>query len=282
LRCKTSYAKFSQVSHHKQSYSREIGIIQGETVVKKLSNKENKKAFQKKSRRKYDCPPQLEAFLIKMNWIEPKKRLEEFSDVLVLSQQENANLNELEITRAALKRCLEDLPVEFQNFVKYGVPKLPEDFLEILALSTGDILTDISNQVFRYEDFRLSSLKLSRLVMLREKHNAAYAARAISEDFNSKVLLQVDENGIIQVTSDSFGEAINGVNFDRIRSCKICERVFWATNVNSKACSPKHASNLRLQKSRQLNKEKRQENRDLENEKRRDNYAYKKKLKKGK
>jgi hypothetical protein len=251
-------------------------------VVKNFSNKKDKKAYPVKSRKKYDCPPQLKDLLTKMNWLEPELTLWVFNDALRLTRAEKPHLDGYKALQASFEICLTDLPVEFQNFIKYGVPILPKDNIEMLALVAGDVITDINNRIFRYEDFRLSRLKLSRLAMFNKKEfDLVYGAMAISQDFGGTGILRVDENGIVHIVNDSFGEAINGVIIDRIRSCEICERVFWATNVNSKACSPKHAANLRLQKSRKINKEKRKENRNLENAKRRETYKNKKELKKG-
>lgn len=252
-------------------------------LVKTFSGKNDKKAYSKQTRKQYHCPPKLEDLLTKMNWFEPDKTLMEFGDALVLIRSEKPYLDFYKAQKEAFEMCLTNLPVEFQNYVKYGLPTLPKDKIEILKLVTGDVLTDLNNQISRYEDFRLSRLKLSRLAMFNKpKFDGVNLATVITEDFGNTGILQVDEKGIIHIVNDSFGEAIDGVILDRIRSCEFCQRVFWATNINSKACSPNHAANLRNQKSRQRNKANRKENGDLENEKRRKNYRYSKKLKKGK
>jgi hypothetical protein len=255
--------------------------------VKNSSAQVVKKQYRIRHRRKYDCPLKLEALLTKMNWLEPEITLWTFNDALRLVRDEKPNLSDYEAIQEALKICLDGLPKKLQNLVKYGVPILPEDDAEKRKLFTYDFLTDIHNRILRYEDFRLSRLKLSRLAYFYEKDKerelrADYSVRTINEDFGGTGNLQVDEKGIVNIVNDSFGEAINGVILDRVRRCEICERVFWAANVNSKACSPNHASNLRNRQSRMRNKEKRQENRELDNAKRREIYAYKKKLKKGK
>lgn len=256
-------------------------------MVKRKSAKNDKKAYRGKSRRVCECPPKLKTLLERMNWLEPTRTLWFFNEALALIKSEKPDLGDYETLQEAFKLCLDGLPIELQNYVNYGVSILPKEKSELLPFFTGDIFTDTNNRIFRYEEFRLSRLKLSRLAYIYENFNqqnsgASYAVRAINEDFGGAGILKVDEKGIVNLVSDSFGEAISGMILDRIRRCAICKRVFWAVNINSKACSSAHAANLRNQKSRMRNKEKRDQNKELENKKRRENYAYNKKLKKGK
>lgn len=105
---------------------------------------------------------------------------------------------------------------------------------------------------------------------------------AINEDFGGTGILQINENGVIQIINDSFGEAINGVILDRIRRCVICERVFWARYKNSKNCSPNHGEIYFNRQARMRNKELRENERELVNEKRRTTNRRKKQQKQGK
>lgn len=248
----------------------------------------DKKPYRNRKRRKYECPLKLKILLEKMNWINQSgEKLWVFNDALTLIKTEKPNIDDYEALQEAFRICLANFPVEMQNYVNYGVPKLTTDDLEIIKLSPSDILTDINNRILRYEDFRLSSEKLFRLVHLYQTSRkrgwgADFSVRAINEDFGGTGILQIDENGIVHIINDSFGEAINGVILDRLRRCEICERVFWAENKNSKTCSPNHAANLRNRQSRMRNKELREESKDLVNEKRRLTNKRKKEQRQGK
>lgn len=73
---------------------------------------------------------------------------------------------------------------------------------------------------------------------------------------------------IVKVIPSQFFLAIDGVDADRIRACKICNAVFWAIRKDSESCSPHCYNTLR----QRLHREK---NREIINERRRANYSYK-------
>jgi hypothetical protein len=53
----------------------------------------------------------------------------------------------------------------------------------------------------------------------------------------ASVDLVVDGRGQLGLSQNPVLEALVGVRADRIRSCNICNRVFWAPRVNSECCS---------------------------------------------
>ena len=54
----------------------------------------------------------------------------------------------------------------------------------------------------------------------------------------TSVDLVVDEDGRIKLSKGPVLEALDGERAaDRIRSCVICERIFWAPRINSECCS---------------------------------------------
>ncbi len=243
-------------------------------MVEIFSDKSNKKPYRKKSRKEFECPSKLDELLAKMSWLEASVTLQPFIGVRRMFEMEHPNLDQFEVLQLALEECLKESPDELKNFVQ-NVPQY-EFFLERITVQTR-----------RYEDYRLSRLKLSRFVMLKGNKNIgkSKALEAINEEFGGAGRYELDEKkDIVEIGFDSFGEAITDkrVILDRVRSCEICKRVFWAVNKNSNACSPSHADNLRNRKSRKIKKERTKEKKDLENAKRRKNYEYKKKLKKGK
>jgi predicted nucleic acid-binding Zn ribbon protein len=51
------------------------------------------------------------------------------------------------------------------------------------------------------------------------------------------------------------GEILRGIEYDRLRSCAICEKIFWAKNKNSETCSEPCRNALRQRRHRKKNKE---------------------------
>ncbi len=84
--------------------------------------------------------------------------------------------------------------------------------------------------------------------------------------------VQLKREGTIGKVHKGLSEAVIGVDLDRIRTCEICEQVFWANYKNSFTCSTPCLNALRQRRHRKTNKE-------AINEKRRANYDRNKKLK---
>jgi len=57
--------------------------------------------------------------------------------------------------------------------------------------------------------------------------------------FEAKVSLAIDRNGDLIVPEVPLLDALKGIRADRIRSCEICSRIFWAPRINSECCSEK-------------------------------------------
>jgi hypothetical protein len=54
--------------------------------------------------------------------------------------------------------------------------------------------------------------------------------------FVVSVNLVVNEDGLLTASDNPLLGALRGVRADRIRSCKVCRRIFWAPRVNSECC----------------------------------------------
>jgi hypothetical protein len=258
--------------HGKSSKNKNNHTNTAESVVKTFCVKTTKQPS-RNSRKKFACPEKLRDLLERMNLLDPKPRLIEWNEAQLLTRSHYPHLQGYDFLQASFARCLEDLPKELKTFVSTG--KL------VPTVVDSSFNNSIVVQIQRYEDFRLSSLKLIRLAHLAKHFGDSHALRVISEDFASTYVLRVDENGIVYA-SDSFLEVINGVMLDRIRCCEICERVFWAYRKDSFTCSPKHSDIRRKRKSYNNIKKKRTKELDLINAKRRENDDYKKRLKRGK
>jgi hypothetical protein len=55
---------------------------------------------------------------------------------------------------------------------------------------------------------------------------------------------------LIKVVPFGLSAALDGVIGERVRSCAICDRIFWASRKESETCSPACANNLRVRRHR--------------------------------
>ncbi len=55
---------------------------------------------------------------------------------------------------------------------------------------------------------------------------------------------------LIKVVPSGLSAALDGVVWERVRSCAICDRIFWASRKESETCSPPCANNLRVRRHR--------------------------------
>ena len=54
--------------------------------------------------------------------------------------------------------------------------------------------------------------------------------------FWMSVKFTVNQDGLLSTSDNPLLDALNGVRADRIRSCAVCKRIFWAPRVNSECC----------------------------------------------
>jgi hypothetical protein len=66
----------------------------------------------------------------------------------------------------------------------------------------------------------------------------------------SSAEVEIDSQGIIQITNDEFAAAVDEVEATRIRECEICKRTFWAGRITQHACSTACAHALRNRRYR--------------------------------
>ena len=63
--------------------------------------------------------------------------------------------------------------------------------------------------------------------------------------------IRIDGRGVIRVDSDEFSRAIDGVEANRIRECKICKHIFWARRITQNGCTTTCANTLRVRRWRE-------------------------------
>jgi hypothetical protein len=240
--------------------------------------KNGKEPFHKKDRKQFACPDALADLLAKIRWLDPKLMLKP----LAFEIADAASETPLEyVQRRALAKCLESLPVELKEYVWAGQN----------PITASEAV--VSDAAARYEDFRISRQKLSGLLELKKRfsnHGVSVLASMFNANCGGAGFLQIDENNIARVRvvdsgevidgapSNSFDKAVQETNLDRIRECEICGHFFWASNKNSKTCSPPHANIARIRKSRAAKKEQRLKSSELVNQRQRENRANKKRI----
>jgi hypothetical protein len=67
--------------------------------------------------------------------------------------------------------------------------------------------------------------------------------------------VQLKREGTIGKVRKGLSEAVIGVDLDRIRTCEICSRIFWAKRTESSTCSPQHYETLKKRRARSLTDE---------------------------
>jgi hypothetical protein len=112
-------------------------------------------------------------------------------------------------------------------------------------------------------NFILNLLDHSR-IRLRE------VAKLTGEDISSPERLStfadadfiVDDEGKLRLQVDELTQALDGVELNRIRECKLCGQIFWAGRKDKKCCSLRcnNVYNVRNTPRRKLDKAQRMEN----------------------
>ena len=67
---------------------------------------------------------------------------------------------------------------------------------------------------------------------------------------NGQYELYIDKDGKVNIGTDFFADAVQGVEAKRIRECQACSRIFWAGRITQKGCSPACANRIRVDKWR--------------------------------
>jgi hypothetical protein len=126
--------------------------------------------------------------------------------------------------------------------------RLCEEYAKGLQQETRAFLGPVSNLRQFLEAYELLSSAAKVLKSITKAHAAGPPGRAsellmrdplwpIDLPFTITVELVVDEQGLLAVTENPLLKALQGVPVERLRSCAICRRYFWALRINSECCS---------------------------------------------
>lgn len=125
-----------------------------------------------------------------------------------------------------------------------GPPEELGQFLNRYALlvSARDVLRGLAD---RYRS------KIARKTFLTVYDKSFSADLPVSVTVN----LVVNEDGFLSQSDERLLAALVGVRADRIRSCEVCNRLFWAPRVNSECCSERCRKTFNQRTSRKDRRE---------------------------
>ncbi len=237
-------------------------------VKKKV--KQKAKPLEKKSRAKYDCPPELSEIIAIVNLVPLNIEMKSFNSVLSQLEMEKSIRQsfspektepEVDLRIEALKKCLHNLPEDFQKYIKSYEPILKAIQLKEYGRADGLEYGLISV----YESFfqRWYSVKVFTERIKRERDGEVVSWEQESLYISAKILRDEDRTEYLS----GFGGLIGKFKSDRLRICKICSRVFWAKREDSETCSSRclNAFNVRNYR-RPIEKKLEQLQRELANE----------------
>jgi hypothetical protein len=196
----------------------------------------------KKSRAQYTCPTELKEIIAKVRLVPTNVEMKDLFIVRDRLESEkrwkqslfpNKNEPEVDLYKEALKECLQNLPDDFQTYIKSYEQKLKD-----IALNEFGRDDDIEYALMGvYSGFytRWNSVKTFAERMKRERNGEVVSWE--SQSFYISAEISRDNNGTEYLTG--FAGLIGKFKSDRLRICESCSRIFWAKRIDSKTCSAK-------------------------------------------
>ncbi|HEX8748499.1 MAG TPA: hypothetical protein VF717_15105 [Pyrinomonadaceae bacterium] len=169
----------------------------------------------------------------------------------------------------AFRAYLKTLPKEFQEFIHWATKKLFEEFNAwVQKLPSAPDNPEVKTQywirrvevhkrvVDIYEKIKWIRENLYKLAKIGENVEA-YVGKQL--DVALGVLFveyaYLDEHGKIRRQPDKFTEIMEGVEISRLRTCLVCQKLFWANRKDKKCCSEMHSAVIRQRQSRKIKEE---------------------------
>jgi hypothetical protein len=214
----------------------------------------------------------------------------------------------LRLYRGVVTKCLQMVPEKLREHLNLAVPKQPINITVAIAQYAAWII-DERRHLGGFEAEKIpSQIKMEKIIaeldywsklfqqfeqfiflrddMLELLKSIAFQGDSSQPQYIRDLFAQNSQSklssGKLFLTSDYSAVAIEGLgaivgtkHLDRLRSCVICQKVFWAQRIEALTCSQK-CSNAFHQRKR------REKDRDEINAKRRETYVSKKQLKLGK
>ena len=193
------------------------------------------------SRNSNQPPAKLAKLIALTNLVPPKTELgnlhEKFVELLESIGLDRWTPQWAKKLRALVHSYLEGLPGSFQSYV-LGTTWPDDNDAGILIYGVASIE-------------RYTLIKDARLLLrgIRTVSESGYAFYRSTLEVKTK--LRLDEQGVFVLQRNQLIEALEGVEAERIRTCPICEQIFWAGRINQPACSKRCSHALRNRKYRE-------------------------------
>jgi hypothetical protein len=221
-------------------------------MVKKKEKQKTEQA-EKKSRAKYQCPPDLGKLIEVYNLVTVdtvlKTEEELISEAVQAALQYDDRYGACEYeTHQFLKNAAIDF---FENH-----PKLNEH------IKTKGLFGYFNSEIDMYVQFEYFRKNLDELVALGIMWNRSRLSHTLQSD--ELITFKVSNSGKWEYFSSGtiakmIAEALKDAYVDRLRRCKICNHIFWAKREESETCSAPCFGILRTRRYRELTVEEKAE-----------------------
>src|SRR5262245_47952755 len=151
-----------------------------------------------------------------------------------------------------------ELPGPFELLERYGhkgcedfIKQLPKKKFRKFLSFIGPF--DSRNPAYALEQYVLvrdARELLQRIARMDDKKAGQIVQHVTLFGSASRVILQVNESGRIDIKHDRLLELLKCVDVARIRECQVCKYIFWAGRSDQKCCSTDHAKVLRTREWR--------------------------------
>jgi len=181
------------------------------------------------------------AMLNEMSTRNPEALIAFFFVVLMMARRTNdPNIEMIKVEFGERIRTAKTNPNEFKRWF-------------IFTLTSEPL---IDNLVMHYDALAQDIDDLLELVRRLEQTRSENRQEVIYMSFTPVNVAVVDNERIyVHEPFSLFRSAITDIDPNRLLTCKICNRIFWAKRRDSKTCSPKCANTLRVRRFRSMSGE---------------------------
>lgn len=191
---------------------------------------------QERDRRYYACPKSLTSLISFLNMLPPHIDAP-FSEALNKAKDEDSEA----------KNHLKEFQQRFRT--------LPEEFQAELQVRSADKKKSfdkwrrVNAWCFRFNDWRVSCQEFVDWAFLKSE------GLSVSYTLRFSDVLTIGEDGKTQRANNELVDALTNIEATRLRKCRICERLFWATRKDKRGCSRTCCETLKKRRQRKLQKE---------------------------
>lgn len=226
--------------------------------------REEKRSQRSRGRYLRPTPEKLKRLIELVNTLPPFDSL----DLSLLHPEHLRNQTEVELEKEGGRKSAHfDIRLTGLIIEALKMKKLSPALLDYVTLGFKDSRTTLHGMirdggvVGRYTDIWTANIRLHNLAKLAQAQGRPNFVRSNLWQLldRSYVLDEIDEKGIVKVSTDLFAEAMaeEPIEAARIRECAICARIFFAGRIDAWQCGDpkcKSALSSRLNRNPELRK----------------------------